>query len=97
MPDSSQDWTTVAITSVAPGLWIEGYPVVAVLVQKHKAVLVQKHKSDAAERTVLGYTDGTGKVWPKGDGMLAFNGAWANPGPGHDGLPAPRGSLDELR
>lgn len=71
--DSSEQWTTTAIAPVAPGMRISPTaPIVAILVQRHIA--------DGTERTVLGYADQKGRVWPTGTGeFVEMDAMWAPP------------------
>jgi hypothetical protein len=71
--DSSEEWTTTAIAPVAPGMRVgPEAPIVA--------VLVQRHITSGAERTVLGYADVNGRVWPTGTGeVVEMDAVWRQP------------------
>ena len=71
--DGSEGWATTAIAPVAPGMRVSrAAPIVA--------ILVQRHVTDGTERTVLGYTDHRGRVWPTGTGeFVEMDDVWLAP------------------
>lgn len=71
--DSSEEWATTAIAPIAPGMRVSRTaPIVA--------ILVQRHITEGTERTVLGYADQRGRVWPTGTGeLIEMDGVWLAP------------------
>lgn len=71
--DSSEEWATTAIAPIAPGMRVNSAaPIVA--------ILVQRHITEGTERTVLGYADQRGRVWPTGTGeFVEMDDVWLAP------------------
>jgi hypothetical protein len=73
LSDSAEEWATTAIAPIAPGMRVSrAAPIVAILVQRHIA--------DGTERTVFGYADQRGRVWPTGTGeFVEMDDVWLAP------------------